>query len=87
MSTKNGSSEVKKIVLTQTKAMADELFSQMDHSSWIKAGVTKRSPTLLKLEWLSERLRRADNIKEQLQANTYSVDSKAVARKMLNLDS
>ena len=46
----------------------------------------RRNPTLLKLQWLSERVRRADRIKRELAAGTYRIDTTAVARALLNLD-
>lgn len=46
----------------------------------------RRNPTLLKLQWLSERVRRADRIKREIAAGTYCIDTTAVARALLNLD-
>ena len=51
---------------------------------------TKRSPrprkaTMLKLQWLSERLRKCERIKREIQAGTYHVDSEEVAKAILNL--
>ncbi len=46
----------------------------------------RRGPTMLKLQWLAERLRKAERIRKQLEEGTYSYDTKAVARAMLNLD-
>ncbi len=57
-----------------------------------KAAVTKsksarrRSPTLLKLQWLAERARKAEKIKAALSAGEYQVDSADIARAMLGLD-
>jgi anti-sigma28 factor (negative regulator of flagellin synthesis) len=46
----------------------------------------QRSSTLLKLQWLSERMRKAERIYRQVREGTYHADSKEVAKSMLNLD-
>ena len=86
MNFKDGNTAEKKPVLTRVERLVDEVFDSLDHSAWTKAGRTKRSPTLLKLEWLGERLRRAEHIKAELAAGTYAVSSESVAKKILNLD-
>ncbi len=43
----------------------------------------RRSPTLLKMQWLAERVRNAETIRKQVQKGTYNVDSKEVARALL----
>jgi len=45
-----------------------------------------RKGTLLKMQWLAERLRKCERIRGEIKAGTYHVDSKKIARKMLNLD-
>lgn len=45
----------------------------------------RRSPTMLKLQWLAERLRKIDRIKEQLAAGTYSANSSDVAKSVLGI--
>lgn len=45
----------------------------------------KRSPTMLKLQWLAERLRKIDKIKSQLAAGTYRADSREVAKAVLDV--
>ena len=44
-----------------------------------------RSNTLLKLQWLSDRMRKTTRIYEQVREGTYQVDSRDVAKAMLNL--
>ena len=43
----------------------------------------RRSPTLLKLNWLSERMRKVEKIKAALEAGTYRPDSTEVARALI----
>ena len=45
-----------------------------------------RAMTTLKLQWLAERLRKAERIKQALADGTYHVDSALVARAVLGLD-
>lgn len=45
-----------------------------------------RAMTTLKLQWLAERLRKAENIKQAIAAGTYHVDSRLVARAVLGLE-
>jgi hypothetical protein len=70
-----------KISFERLEALIDEAFEDFTPEFQ-----TKRSPTLLKLGWLAERLRKAERIKAQVAAGSYHVDSESVARKMLNLD-
>jgi len=51
-----------------------------------RANGRPRSPTILKLQWLGERLRKVERIKKQVAAGTYQVDSELIARAMLSLD-
>jgi anti-sigma28 factor (negative regulator of flagellin synthesis) len=51
-----------------------------------RANGRPRSPTILKLQWLGERLRKVERIKKQVAAGTYHVDSESIARAMLSLD-
>ena len=43
----------------------------------------RRSPTLLKMQWLAERVRKAERIRKQVQNGTYHADSKEVAKSLL----
>ena len=57
----------------------------------VESRETERSPrprkaTMLKLQWLSERLRKCERIKREIQAGTYRVDSEEVAKALLNLN-
>ena len=42
--------------------------------------------TMLKLEWLGERIRKIEKIKKQVSAGTYHVDSRLVVRAMFDLN-
>jgi anti-sigma28 factor (negative regulator of flagellin synthesis) len=44
----------------------------------------KRGITSLTLQWLSEKLRRTEQIKEALNKGTYQVDSSKIAEAILN---
>ncbi|NDC37824.1 MAG: flagellar biosynthesis anti-sigma factor FlgM [Proteobacteria bacterium] len=44
----------------------------------------RRSATSIALDWLAEKLRRSERIKEQLKSGTYAVDSSKVAEAILN---
>lgn len=44
------------------------------------------NPSLIKLQWLAERARKAERIKRELEAGTYQVDSLLIAKALLNLD-
>jgi Anti-sigma-28 factor, FlgM len=44
----------------------------------------KRGLTSLTLEWLAEKFRRTERIKDALHRGTYQVDSNEVAKAMLN---
>ena len=43
-----------------------------------------RGVTSMSLEWLAERLRKAEKIKEKLAKGTYKVDSNKLAKAILN---
>jgi anti-sigma28 factor (negative regulator of flagellin synthesis) len=47
----------------------------------------KRGLTSVALQWLAEKMRRTERIKEELQRGTYQVDSDKVAQAILNGDS
>lgn len=50
-----------------------------------KKNTRARSMTMLKLDWLAERVRRTDRIRAEITAGTYHADSKQVARALLGL--
>ena len=47
----------------------------------------KRSLTSLTLNWLSEKLKRAEEVKEQVKSGAYEVDSAKLAASMVDKDS
>ena len=47
---------------------------------------TRRSPTMLKLGWLAERLRKVERIKKMLASGEYKPDSEDVAKSILGVD-
>ena len=62
----------------------------MDHNqnipseSEIRAKLSKRprSPTLLNLDWLRERVMKMTNLREKINSGSYEVDAAKVARAM-----
>lgn len=44
----------------------------------------KRSLTSVALQWVAEKLRRTERIKEELQRGTYQVDSNKIAQAILD---
>jgi anti-sigma28 factor (negative regulator of flagellin synthesis) len=46
----------------------------------------KRGLTSLALQWLADKMRRTERIKEELQRGTYQVDSNKIAEAILNGD-
>lgn len=46
----------------------------------------RRSPTLLKMQWLAERVRKSERIRKQVQDGTYKAESSDVARALLGID-
>lgn len=51
-----------------------------------RTNVRARKGTLLKLQWLADRVRKIELIKKQLAEGTYHVDSREVSRAILSLD-
>jgi len=49
-------------------------------------GGRRRSLTSITLNWIAERMRRAEQIKEQLDSGSYKVESAKVAAALLNRD-
>jgi anti-sigma28 factor (negative regulator of flagellin synthesis) len=47
----------------------------------------KRGLTSVALQWLADKMRRTQRIKEELQRGTYQVDSNKIAEAILNGDS
>ncbi len=45
----------------------------------------ERKPTLLKLQWVAERARKCEDLKRRIKEGSYHVDSKDIARALLNI--
>lgn len=69
--------------LSNAKLAEDTLEDTRDVGT--RANGRPRSPTILKLQWLGERLRKVEQIKKQVAAGTYHVDSEDIARAMIGL--
>lgn len=52
----------------------------------IRGSVRPRSMTMLKLEWVAERVRKLERIRKQVEAGTYTVDSNLVAKALLGIE-
>jgi anti-sigma28 factor (negative regulator of flagellin synthesis) len=50
----------------------------------VKRPERKRSLTSITLGWLSEKLRRSEQIKESLKSGSYKVDSEKIAQSILS---
>ena len=74
------------MVSTTDKNSGNTVLKQTEETSTEVAPKRERKLTVMKLQWVAERARKCERIKQELAAGTYHVDSKAVARKMLNLD-
>ncbi len=51
----------------------------------VKQSRRPRSMTTLKLQWLAERVRKCRQLKEQIEAGSYKVDSQEVAKAILGV--
>lgn len=58
----------------------------MSENSEGKQPSRKRGLTSLTLAWLSEKLRRAEDLKEQVKSGVYQVDSEKLAASLVNKD-
>lgn len=67
------------------RKMAEELNKNEDEAPLRKSG-RPRSMTVLKLQWLAERVRKCAKLKDQIDNGSYHVDSKEVAKKILNIE-
>lgn len=56
-----------------------------DNNNQQKPG-RKRGLTSVALQWIADKMRRTERIKEELQRGTYQVDSSKVAEAILNGD-
>ena len=54
--------------------------------SQVRVSVRPRSMTMLKLEWVAERVRKLERIRKQVEAGTYHVDSALVAKALLGIE-
>ena len=52
----------------------------------LRANVRPRSMTMLKLEWVAERVRKLERIRKQVEAGTYHVDSTLVAKALIGIE-
>lgn len=71
------------------KEICEELSKELEaeRPSKLDEGAPRRArkATLLKLQWLAERLRKVERIRKQIDEGTYNVASDDVARAILNL--
>lgn len=59
----------------------------MSNSTNEKQQPRKRGLTSLTLKWISEKLRRSEQIKEKIERGEYKLDSQKIANSILNEDS
>jgi len=56
----------------------------MSHNESMKPQQRRRGLTSVTLHWIAEKVRRAQQIKDELQRGTYEVDSNKVAKAILS---
>ena len=71
--------------LELAKKIAKKL-EQANEDAPLRESGRPRSMTVMKLQWLAERVRKCQKIKQQIEENNYHVDSHTVAKAILNLD-
>lgn len=63
--------------------MPKEVSSMADGKNDAPEGGRKRSLTSLTLQWLSEKIRRTEKIKEEITSGHYEVDSEKIAASLM----
>jgi len=71
-------------IMSQTSKRSEEAKKILEQQPEVKG--PRRSPTLLKMQWLAERVRKCERIRKQVEAGTYKTDSETVAKAMLGID-
>ena len=59
--------------------------SEAQTETQVKYSRRPRSTTTLKLQWLAERVRKCRRIQEQVDAGSYQVDSRKVAKALMGI--
>ena len=72
--------------MNRTTEIYNEIESLKQSNDEPQKKFRRRSPTMLKLQWLAERLRKIDRIKQELAAGSYNVSSKKVAKSVLSMN-
>lgn len=71
------------------KEFCDEISKELEaeQPKTLDEGAPRRArkATLLKLQWLAERLRKVERVRKQIEEGSYHVASEDVARSILNL--
>ena len=76
------SNNIEQLVNSKDNEASNKLVDFADVCPQVK--VRRRSPTLLKLQWLAERIRKVEWIKAEVASGTYKIDSLKVAKSLLS---
>ena len=70
----------------QQELSNESIDSSESSAKELRGSVRPRSMTMLKLEWVAERVRKLERIRKQVEAGTYHVDSTLVAKALLGIE-